>query len=102
MDVEIWAADLPTMIAAAKLVGCWRNPDPTIPGDTGGIVESTRDAAGNVFAINVYGTKFIAGVAQPGIYGIGRWLPADGVSPPPSAPGVTVIPMPANSPIRWA
>ena len=120
IDLEIFAPDMATMQLAAQTIGAWHTADPNDPNDKSSFVEGTRDAQGNVWALNVYGTKYLWDgttvsdgmggqthnmVAQPGVYAIARWIPADGVSPPPSLPAslsaVTVNPLPANSPIRW-
>ena len=115
-DFQIFAPDMATMVAASKMIGNWREPDPEVPGDPGGFIGSSRMGDGSVFALNIYGTKYKqTGTtvdanghespvmeALPGVYGIGRWSPSDGISDPPSPPGVTVTPIPDDSPIRWA
>jgi hypothetical protein len=77
-------------------------------------------ASGIRYTIYLYGTKYVrsttqtfvdayggtqfAMVAQPGVYGILRWysttpFPPAGVNLPPR---VTIIPLPADSPVRFA
>jgi hypothetical protein len=91
-DVEIHAPDRDTMIAAAKLIGAWDEESEDFR--QGGITES-----GIVFALNCYGTKVVDEQTQPGFYAIGRWMSDE---PFPEHPGITVIPLPDDSPIKWA
>jgi hypothetical protein len=88
-----------------------------------GITQNKTDgvlADGTVYSLNIYGTKYLptgqkvdstegAGArvdevaAQAGSYGILRWLNPGGANPPTPAAGsgVTLVALPANSPVRF-
>jgi hypothetical protein len=57
------------------------------------------------YVMNYYGTKYVAGVAQPGVFAIVRWVPASVIGNPFPPSGVnlpagltTTTPLPADSP----
>ena len=121
MDLEIQAPDDATMQQAAQQIGAWRAPDPNTPGDKGGYLSGGISPAGDVWALNVYGAKMHATgnmipsamdpnvkvpeyVALPGVFAIARWNPASPSDnpPAPTIPGVTVVPLPVDSPMKWA
>lgn len=91
-DVEICAPDRDAMIAAAKLIGAWDEEAQTFRTD--GITPS-----GILFALNCYGRKVVNDIEQPGFYAIGRWMSDE---PFPQPPGITIIPLPDDSPVKWA
>ena len=66
-----------TLFAVAVALGA---ADPK----TGAMISGARDASGNLWAIYIEPTPR---PSQPGMWAHLRWLPADGVSPPP---GVTI------------
>lgn len=107
IDVEICAPDRDAMIAAAKLIGAWDEEGNTFRTD--GITPS-----GIVYAMNFYGTKTVPTGetttdadgntvpvmrTEPGFYAIGRWMSEE---PYPAPPGVTISPLPEDSPVKWA
>lgn len=117
-DFEIHAPDDATMMAAAQTIqGLWNSGSPALniqPGiNTGGI-----NAEGVVWAVNYYGTKRLPTgnkvadtfgnqvpeyAAQPGVYAILRWNGDPSLIPqPPAGSGVTIIPIPDDSPYRFA
>jgi hypothetical protein len=56
------------------------------------------------YCINIYGQKTVGGVTQTGYYAVLRWesatpFPPTGYNLPA---GVTVVPLPANSPVTFA
>lgn len=56
------------------------------------------------YCINIYGQKTVAGATQTGYYAALRWMsttpfPPTGYTLPA---GVTVVPLPANSPVKFA
>lgn len=74
---------------------------------------TSRDGSGDQYSICCYGTKYLPtgatttnenGIsvpvmaAQTGSFCIFRWLGPNAV---PTIPGVTLIPIPANSPVVW-
>ena len=108
---EISTPDYATMVAAQKTLGVWVLPDPDVPGDTGhfgtgGVFPGTTLA----WAANIYGQKVIttydtagnvtSSTVAPGYFGILAW--PDGVPFPTLPAGVVVIPIPDNSPYRFA
>ena len=97
-DFQISAASMADMIAASKMINNWREPDPDVPGDVGGFIGSSRMGDGSVFALLIESSPR----ADGRVYGIGRWFPIDGVTPPPNPPGVLVEPLPDDSPVKWA
>jgi hypothetical protein len=106
-DYLAWAADDATMIAAFEAIGVWRN---------GALVNHGVSAAGASWAIDYFRDWFeptgettqgldgpVAAMApRAGVYALLRWLPADGESPPPTPPGVTLSAVPSDCPRRWA
>lgn len=98
---EIKTPDEATMKAAQQALGVWREPDPEIPGDqggfgTGGLLRNT----GLTWAAMIYGTKVVDGVAIEGYFGIMSW--PDEAELPELPTGVTIIPLPDDSPFRFA
>ena len=106
-DVEICAPDRDTMVEAAKLIGAWDEESQTFR--NGGITPT-----GILWAMNVYGAKTIptgnmltdADGNQtpelqtfPGFYAVGRWMSDESF---PLLPGVVIIPIPDDSPMRFA
>lgn len=82
-----------------------------------GIATQLKLANGTTIIINYYKTKMVQSgtqiifgktvpsyVAAPGVYGIMRWLSPTNASPPQPAAGsgVTLIPLPDDSPYRFA
>ncbi len=87
-DFEVWTTDAATMQAAiVSLGGSWDGV--SFPYDS----PSGRFPNGDQFALHVYGVKYFAGVAQSGIFGIARYIPAQLGNTPPSPVGVIVIPL---------
>jgi hypothetical protein len=117
-DFEIHAPDDATMMAVAQTIqGLWNPGNPAFniaPGiNTGGI-----SADGYVWTINYYGKKLlptgntVAGrngvqvpeyALAPGVFAILRWNGDTSKIPqPPADSGVTIIPLPADSPFVFA
>ena len=102
-DFEVSTPDVATMKAAiASLGGSWDGV--TYPYDS----PSGRFSNGDQFALHVYGTKYLPTgatttdsfgnivpvmVAQAGVFGIARYIPAQVGNTPPAPAGVTVIPL---------
>jgi hypothetical protein len=88
-DYELFAPDDATMRNALSLLG----------------MTQKDGRRGTVrYVMNYYGTKYVAGVAQPGVFAIVRWVPASviGNAFPPT--GITLpvgviatTPLPANT-----
>lgn len=117
-DWELSAATQAQLIAVAQAIVANRNPSFTaINGPDGFLIEGFLNS-GCRFCINYYKIKMMptGNTIQgplgpepemariPGFFGIMRWLHPNNTDPPqPSgASGVTLIPLPANSPYRLA
>jgi hypothetical protein len=102
-DFEVWTATSSTMqVAIASLGGSWDGV--TFPYDS----PSGHFPNGDQFALHVYGVKELPTgatttdsfgntvpvmAAQPGVFGIARYIPAQIGNTPPTPTGVTVIPL---------
>lgn len=119
-DFEIHAPDDATMMAVAQTIqGLW-NPDqdPSKPGLQPGINTGGISTDGFVWAVNYYGQKLVPTgntitdtfgnkvperAPAPGVFAILRWNGDPTKIPqPPAGSGVTIQPIPADSPFVFA
>jgi hypothetical protein len=117
-DFEIHAPDDATMMAVAQTIqGLWNPGNPALhiaPGiNTGGI-----STDGYVWAVNYYGQKLLPTgnmvtdrfgnqvperAPAPGVFAILRWNgDPSNIPQPPAGSGVTIGPIPADSPFVFA
>jgi hypothetical protein len=117
-DWEISAATQAQLVTVAKAIVANRNINFTAINGPDGFITDGFLNNGTQFSIFFYKTKKLAtgnllqGVigkypettTVPGFFAILRWLHPTNANPPqPSqASGVTLIPLPANSPVRFA
>jgi hypothetical protein len=117
-DWEISAATQAQLVTTAKQIVTNRNVNLTaIISDAGFMIEGFLNN-GTRICINYYKTKMMPTgntvqtplgsgpemAAVPGVFAIMRWLHPTNANPPqpPAGSGVTLIPLPANTPIRFA
>ena len=118
-DWEIWAPTQAQLVAVVQNVIANRNPNFTaVNGPDGFLVEGVLNS-GCRFCINYYKIKMVpTGNTIPGpygspvpemsrvagVFGIMRWLHPNNNPPPQpgAATGVTVVPIPADSPAIFA
>lgn len=118
-DWEISAPTQAQLVTVAKAIVANAKVGGTVVNGPAGFAIEGFLANGTRFCINYYKTKMVATgntvpgphgstmpemVAAPGVFAIMRWLHPTNNDPPqpPQASGVTLIPLPANSPVRFA